>query len=171
MLVTNLNLYHTKLNHKTYFMKIYMPILWWHVYFYFIIVSETAVLVFRNEFLRTVDLTVCIMPWLIRTVWEHPIFPDLDFMEIVIELVCCAIQIVFIIFTHFWQHTGDFISSFRNTWLTWITEWVLVQETRVWSTLLIKYRFKIVYSPFMSYRTRFSQVFSYIIELRKKNIR
>ena len=28
-----------------------------------------------------------------------------------------------------------------------------------------------MYSPFMSYRTRFSQVFSYIIELRKKNMR
>ena len=35
-----------------------MPIYYSHVYFHFVIVSETAVLVFRNEFLRTVDLTV-----------------------------------------------------------------------------------------------------------------
>ena len=40
-----------------------MPIYKWHVYFHFVIVSETAVLVFRNEFLRTVGLSV----WRTRT--------------------------------------------------------------------------------------------------------
>ena len=35
-----------------------MPIYWCNVYFHFVIVSETAVQVFRNDFLRTVDLTV-----------------------------------------------------------------------------------------------------------------
>ena len=36
-----------------------MPIYKCNVYFHFVIVSETAVHVFRSDFLRTVDLTVC----------------------------------------------------------------------------------------------------------------
>ena len=32
-------------------------------------------------------------------------------------------------------------------------------------------RSRVLYSLFMSYRTRFSEVFSYIIEPRKKNMR
>ena len=35
-----------------------MSINWCNVYFHFVIVSETAVQVFRIDFLRTVDLTV-----------------------------------------------------------------------------------------------------------------
>ena len=52
-----------------------MHIYQWHVYFHFVIVSETAVLVFRNEFLRKVDLTV----WLCKRgrTWAHSVSYDI----------------------------------------------------------------------------------------------
>ena len=50
MSVTNINLYQTKIIHKTNFMMIQMPIYKYNVYFLFVIVSERAVHVCRNEF-------------------------------------------------------------------------------------------------------------------------
>ena len=55
-----------------------MPIYEWHVYFHFVVVSETAVLVFRNELLRTVDLTVWKdtqrKDWILQTQWILTIY-------------------------------------------------------------------------------------------------